>query len=136
MENGKWKTNLIRVVDDKRIFINTASTGVQDTNIAIKYLQQASQYWQYLLYTTGGKLQYSKFVFYVIKWKFKNDEITTMNENIDYTLLIISSETRDITQIKHKRCTQVFAYVGYTSRSDRNQYPQYKIYLTKTKSLA
>ena len=44
MENGKWKTNLIRVVDDKRIFINTASTGVQDTNIAIKYLQQASQY--------------------------------------------------------------------------------------------
>ena len=116
--------------------MNTASTEVQDTNIAIKYLQQASQYWEYLLYTTGGKLQYSKFVFYVIEWKFKDDKITTMNENIYYTLLIISSETRDITQIKHKRCTQEFAYVGYTSRPDENQSPQYKIYLTKTKSLA
>ena len=34
--NGKWETNVIGVVDDKRIFINMVSTEIQDTNIAMK----------------------------------------------------------------------------------------------------
>ena len=59
-----------------------------------------------------------------------------MNENTYYTLPITSSETGDITDSKHKRCTQEFAYIGYTSRPDGNKSPQYKIHLTKAKALA
>ena len=81
----KWETKIIGVVDDKRIFINIGSNEIQDINIAMKYLQQASQYWEHLLYTTGDKLQYTKCVFYVIEWKFKDDGTTTMNEHTDYT---------------------------------------------------
>ena len=63
----KWETKIICVVDDKRIFINMNSNEMKDTHIAMKYLQQSSQYWEHLLYTAGGKLQYSKCVFYVIE---------------------------------------------------------------------
>ena len=88
----KWETKIICVVDDKRIFINMNSNEMKDTHIAMKYLQQSSQYWEHLLYTAGGKLQYSKCVFYVIEQKFKDDGTTTMNENIYYTLPITSCE--------------------------------------------
>ena len=40
----KCETKIIGVVDDKRLFINIGSNEIQDTNIAMKYLQQASQY--------------------------------------------------------------------------------------------
>ena len=77
----KWEIgkNIIGVIDDEQIFINMASTEIQDTNIAMKYSQKASKYWEHLLYTIGGKLQYSKCVFYVTEWKFKNDGIATIN---------------------------------------------------------
>ena len=58
-----------------------------------------------------------------------------MNENIDYTLLITSSDTGDFTEIKHKRCTQEFSYIGYASRPYGKQSPQYKINLTKANTL-
>ena len=44
IRNVKCETKIIGVVDDKRLFINIGSNEIQDTNIAMKYLQQASQY--------------------------------------------------------------------------------------------
>ena len=49
--NVKWERKIIGVVDDKRIFIKMVSNEEQDTNIAMKYLQQASQYYEHFLYT-------------------------------------------------------------------------------------
>ena len=47
----------------------------------MKYLQQASQYWEHVLFTTGGKVQYSKCMLYIIEWKFNEDGTAKMNEN-------------------------------------------------------
>ena len=59
-----------------------------------------------------------------------------MNENIYYTLPITSRKIGDFTKIKHKCCTQEFAYVEYKSRPDEKQSRQYKISLTKAKTLS
>jgi hypothetical protein len=68
----------------------------------ISKMEQAAQWWEQLLSTTGGKLELSKCFFYLMYWTFDNEGVahpihpTELNRNIT----LIDSETKKNVTIK------------------------------------
>ena len=134
--NKEWKTSATAFVDDARLFSNIPRHLHQSVSTALQYLQQASQYWEHLLHSSGGKLEYGKCAFYILSWIFHDDGTATMDKSTPHTLPITSSNTGRHTDIKQLQPNEPMTYLGYTSQPDGNQNPQLNKHIAKANSFA
>ena len=113
IDNKKsWSISVTRFDNDKRLFSSIPRHLPQHILTALTYLQQISQYWEYLLYSSGGKLNYGKCLFYVISWIFHDNGATTMDTKASYTFRITFNSTGIHTEIKHLyKCTNYISRI-------------------------
>ena len=94
-------------VDDTTHWLNNFNAAINGNYTKYEmYMttQQTSQWWEQLLYATGGKLELQKCFYYPIVWKFDEEGIPTLCENDDTRqVTIISSETGKTVTIKKKQ---------------------------------
>ena len=70
-------------------------------NNILSTLQHASQTWEHLLATTGGKLVIPKCAVYILKWVFDAQGIPSLDKACTAKISVSSSETSEQTTIPH-----------------------------------
>jgi hypothetical protein len=67
----------------------------------ISKMEQAAQWWEQLLSTTGGKLELSKYFFYLMYWTFDNEGIahTIQPTDLNQDISLIDSKTKETVTI-------------------------------------
>ena len=132
----EWKPSATSFVDDARLFSSIPRHLPQHIPTTLKYLQQSSKYWEHLLHSSGGKLEYEKCAFYIISWIFHKDVTTIMDKYSPHTLPITSSNTGLYTEIKQLQTNEPMIYLGYMSQPDENQTPQLTKHVSKATAFA
>ena len=70
------------VNDFERVMVGTYST-----NDMYSDTQHTAQWWEQLLYATGGKLELSKCFYYPILWRHDEEGIPSLSPQVDKTTL-------------------------------------------------
>ena len=101
-------------VDDARQYTNDWIDN--DLLHIITKLINASQTWEQLLYTSGGKLELSKCAIFVLQWEFTAEGQPFLIETpaID-PVKIVSSETSETFLVPQMKSTDSFKYLGIKS---------------------
>ena len=86
------------LVDDKRQYTNDWTSNLLLTTI--NNLQSVAHNWEYLLYTSGGKLENSNYVCYFISWTFSNDGTSKICNNTSYTINLLDLAKQKKTSYK------------------------------------
>ena len=88
-------------------------------------LTDASQTWEQLLYTSGGKLEISKCAIFVLQWEFTPEEQHFLIETpTTDPVKIVSSETSEKFLVPQVKSTYSFKYLGIKSTLTGSQQPQ------------
>ena len=92
-------------VDDTMIWINRfeeqlSGHGGIPINVITDLLRNAAQWWEQLLFATGGKLELPK-CFYQLQWKFNDEGVLALMTKVELNtnISIIDSDTKDIMNI-------------------------------------
>ena len=113
-------------VDDKRQYANDWNNS--NLTNALKKLHHASQIWEYLLFTSGGKLGIDKCEVYIMSWQFTEEGIPIIiNNNNIPSITIQSSEDRMNKEIKIHNSDIPSKYLESTSSIDGNPNYQFKL---------
>lgn len=110
-------------VDDTTAWINRFVEEImdefaQEDSIAEKIvgdLADTSQWWEQLLYSTGGKLELSKCLYYVLSWQFDEEgraSLRPQNAIPGRQITVTSSAGEGIEEIKHVDCKQAHKTLG------------------------
>jgi hypothetical protein len=78
-------------------------------------LQTEAQTWERLLYSTGGQLELSKYMYYLTVFDFKSDGTPSLRKASDMGSDLINLTTglsHDATQIKHRDCSTAHKTLG------------------------
>ena len=81
-------------------------------NNILSKLQYASQTWEHLLETTGGKLEIPNCVVDTLKWIFETQQIPSLDKDCQAKISISSSETSEQRTIPHLPNNVPFKYLG------------------------
>ena len=73
------------------------------TDVLLQRLHQRAQYWQSLIFTTGGKLNFNKCFWYLIQWNWDINGIPTMMNPVDLPATLLLTNGNDDTQHVMKR---------------------------------
>ena len=109
-------------MDDTTVWVNRFIEEMLDEyvedDLAVKImedLQETSQWWEQLLYSTGGQLELSKCLYYVLSWQFDDEGRPTLRtkEEIPGTQISVqSSAGTGSQQVKHVDCTMAHKTLG------------------------
>ena len=88
------------------------------------------------LFTSGGKLNPSKCVFYILHWTFLPDGTSKVDNTSAFRIPITSSETKESINVPYLHPDQPVTYLGHTSQPDGNQTAPFNLVLNKTKNFA
>ena len=92
-------------VDDTTHWINQfdkALLGEYSQTEMYQDTQRTAQWWEQLLYATGGKLELNKCFYYPILWTFDEEGVPTLVHDIDDNITILSSENGTNVKIQSK----------------------------------
>jgi hypothetical protein len=88
------------------------SLSSRDNNDVItKETTEAAQWWEELLYTTGGKLELTKCFYYQLIWEFDTDGDATLQEP-QSNIILTDSETQQQIPIDMKSCSEAHKTLG------------------------
>ena len=107
------KKTIIGFVDDKRQYTNDCLNNCLNTTT--NNLQEAVKGWEYLLHTTGGKLELTKYACYYISWTFTPHGLPIMIDNNTHTIRVQSSANNSTFVINQLPITSLFEYLGVNS---------------------
>ena len=65
--NNKWETHMSVFIEDSRKFVTTTQRTNSNSLELCKLLQHTAQSWEHLMSTSGGKLNPSRCVFYILQ---------------------------------------------------------------------
>ena len=134
--DNKWKSHMSVFVDDSRNFVTAKERTNSKSPELCKLLQHAAQSWEHLLSTSGGKLNPSKCVFYILQWTFQPDGTSMVDNTSAFKISITSSETKESINVPHLHPDQPVTYLGHTSQPDGKQSAPFQLVLSKTKNFA
>ena len=121
---SQFKHIMTGFVNDTTHWLNNFLSALQGTYTkAEMYMttQTTAQWWEQLLYATGGKLELTKCFYYPIVWEFNNEGIPELNENDEtQTVTIISSENGNPVTIQKKKSNRVSQNAGYSGKFFRD----------------
>ena len=133
---NKWETHMSVFVDNSRNFVTTKQRTYSNSPKLCNLLQHAIQSWEHLLSTSGGKLNPSKCVFYILQCTFQPDGTSKVDNTSVFRIPITSAETKESINVPYLHSNQPVTYLGHTSQPDGNQTAPYNLVLSKTKNLA
>ena len=133
-------------VDDATLWRNffhhlkkeTPEVGGQEIRQLIRELEEAAQYWEQLLDTTGGKLELEKCFYYIIHWEFDSEGRATLAsaDSMPRAIRIRESQSGMKTVIEQKDCSEPHKTLGgYISPLLQNK-KQFEIQRDYTQKLA
>ena len=123
-------------VDDSRNFVTTKQRTHSNSTELCNLLRHASQSQEHLLSTSGGKLNPSKCVFYIIQQTFQPDGTSKVDNTSVFRIPKTSSETKEIINVPYLHPNQPLTYLCHTSQLDGNQTAPYNLVLSKIKNFA
>ena len=86
-----WTKFITRFINVNRQYLNDWINN--DTSNILNKIKLSVQAWEYLLHTSGGSLELSKYALYLISWNFNDDGTSYINSTTNISLHIISSST-------------------------------------------
>jgi hypothetical protein len=130
-------------VDDVTHFYNkglkhslTTTVRVEDV---IRGLEKEGQTWERLLWSTGGKLELTKCLYYILHYRFAPDGTPTMEEatNMENTHLSLTSGIcPQKNPINHRDCSQAHRTLGVWPTPQGTQEKQHAESLLKSRRFA
>ena len=108
-------------VGDSRNFVTTIQRTHSNSQELCQLLQHAAQSWEHLLSTSGGKLNPSKCILYILQWLFQPDRTSKVDNTSAFQIPFTSSETKDSINVPYLHPDQLVTYLGHTSQPDGNQ---------------
>jgi ribonuclease HI len=122
-------------VDDVTLWTGNMMRSLQGNESAqgvLEEMETAAQWWEQLLFTTGGKLELSKCFFYLIYWVFNDEGEPRMLHPNEFPIPIeiTDSETGRTYRIETKPCNQAHKTLGAMESPD-SDYSQETERLTK-----
>jgi len=103
-----WINRYVEEMMDEYVEDDIAGTIVSD-------LQDTSQWWEQLLYSTGGQLELSKCLYYVLSWQFDEEGrpmLRTKEQIPGAQIAVQSSAGTGSQKIKHVDCTTAHKTLG------------------------
>lgn len=110
--NDKFTNWMTGFVDDVTHWCSNQDT--QSEEAAIHEIQKTAQWWEQLLYATGGKLELSKCFFYVLQWDFDTEGIGFLRPKHQFQNMVLlnSSETNLAVSIPQKEFNEPHKTLG------------------------
>jgi hypothetical protein len=82
-------------VDDASLFNNAFHAEDQSPERLAQDMQEAAQWWEELLSTTGGKLELDKCFYYLIYWLFDEEGVPRLATKADFEHIKIQIRSHD-----------------------------------------
>ena len=124
--------HILGFVDDKRQYSNDWNEHKIAT--ITTQLKHAAQSWEHLLYTTGGKLEISKYGTYIMEWTFHDDGrviLAPMSDVEPFTITSSFDKSHYVmTLLSNNECMK---YLGIQSAPSGNQDSQFHSSITTAK---
>ena len=122
---------LTAFVDDASHWINRFTEALQGNYglpAMIHDTQQAAQWWEQLLYVTGGKLELPKCFYYMIHWQFNNEGEAELAppDTSQPPIIVIDSETNEPIQIRQQDSYVEHKTLGAYESPAPNYHPEYQ----------
>ncbi|GAX26437.1 hypothetical protein FisN_37Hu013 [Fistulifera solaris] len=118
-------------VDDSSIWVNDFLASLQQQTSGQSLadtLQLATQWWEELLVTTGGKLELQKCFFYLIEWNFAHSEprpYTTQDRT--YDIQIRQSTNGEHQTMNHKSADEAHRTLGFQAKPHNKFHEQFQV---------
>lgn len=125
-------------VDDSSIWVNDFLTSfTQQNNIQsiVDQLQRATQWWEQLLVTTGGKLELSKCFFYLIEWDFSHLHPRPKVPDTPYQISITQTTDNSVEQIEHKPSNVSHRTLGFQAKPNNDFSEQFQTLLQSSRNI-
>ena len=111
-----WRSN-DAFVDDTTGFANQFLQDLQGKNTlhqVVAAMQHDAQLWNDLLHVSGGKLEFSKCLYYIVSWYWENGKGTiTPATTLGLDLIHLHDEHGNITVVAHRDCTKAHKTLGH-----------------------
>jgi hypothetical protein len=125
-------------VDDTTLWTNQASQHDGLIPHPAFRLQQAAQWWEELLHTSGGALELSKCLYYIFRWKYLPDGSAVLKtpQEIGHQIHLLDHATNTSQEIEHRPCTKAHRTLGVLLCPDDNDNEEYQRLLQKSDRFA
>ena len=114
------------------------SNGSRDIIEQISDVQHMAQWWEQLLYSTGGKLELEKCFLYVMRWQFDNEgqPFITKPEELPVDVKLTDSESKTEYIINYKNCHEAHRSLGVMFTPGGSNKAEYERMVKKSHSFA
>ena len=142
------KQHIIGFVDDTSLLNNYNFPSQQDQthNDPVNQINQvhqlfqettcAAQWWEELLYSTGGKLELQKCFSIPLIWNHDNEGVPTNTSVPDQQINLMDSETSEAILLQQLSPSQSFKTLGILENANANYKPERERLLSKAKKIA
>jgi hypothetical protein len=111
-------------VDDTRTLFLTPTIGIMYLQHLLAILQEDSQAWEKLVYTTGGKLEVSKCKFGLFQWQYSTSGEPSLVDGDTLQLSVTSSEDQQNLLVNQLSPSTSYKYLGMHIALDGNMWSQ------------
>ena len=139
-DQAKIKLILTAFVDDASHWTNRFKAALHAEYGLPKIIhdsQTTAQWWEQLLYVTGGKLELPKCFYYMISWSFDDEGLAEIAapDPTQPAITITDSETHLPIQIRQKDCYKEHVTLGACESPAPNYYPECKRLRLKSRAM-